>query len=329
MSIAQPHFVVAQLGTDLTDTITIAGNTTDWEALYELKTAIGGVTITTKTIGAGIVNTPGSSLSTMVTTILAADIEDLAPGNYSHRLSRINAGGLFPIFDWSGFLLTSDDAYPQLTNLSEYLAHLGFPQSAGNTDAMAYLQLLAAAESIMRNKCGRQFNYATWTEYPDVDFGRTVLLRETPVNPEGLIVNYDYERQFSPTTELTYGVDYILTDLDENGWSRTGFIERIGGLWAGTFKRDYAMMAATPVTGRGILKVEYAGGYPIIPNDLKLAVWQIVAERRQARTRGAGFQSQSGMNYSYTLADLETEAMKLGSVQDAIATYRRGDSYLA
>jgi len=69
--------------------------------------------------------------------------------------------------------------------------------------------------------------------------------------------------------------------------------------------------------------VTYTAGFTLIPQDFKLAVAEIVADRRQARTRGVGFQSQSGEGYSYSLADVASEASKIGSVRNVINKYRK------
>lgn len=328
MALVQPHFVVAQVGQDLTDTITIPIDTTDWEALYELKTAIGGTTIATKTIGAGIANSPGATSSTMVTTIDTADIADLQPGHYVHRLSRVNGGGIYPIFDWSGFLLAADEAYPQLTNLATYLAATAGSETVGDADAKQLLIMLAAAEQEVRDYCGRMFNYASFTTYPDTSWKPGVLLPECPVSPDEIDVRFDRERLFGDGTQLVYGSDCLLDDLDQNGWSKTGRLLRLGGVWDGGYQRSHGMLTSRPVDGKGMLKVTYSGGFVLIPMDLQNLVFQLTQMALSSQPRGVPFQSESGMNYSYSLSDPTAWLQLPMSVRTTLNKYKRGDSWV-
>lgn len=336
MPIVQPAFVVARVGQDVSETVTVPGNTAGFNPVAVLRDQLGpyGTVIATKTLGNGIVNNASGNdnvNSTIVITWAAADLAGLAPGPYVWSLFNDAAGDVFDLVDWSTFLLTpaDDSEYPQLTNLSELLAHLGDSETVSDADAKARLQLIASAERAVRDLCGRQFNYATYTDYPDTDWRRLAMVNEYPVNPADIDVRFDRSRLFDVTTKLTYGTDFTLDHMDSmTGWSKSGILVRLTGTWPGDWDRTVPNIEPRPVPAKGMLKVVYAAGFPLIPHDLKLAVWEIVADRLSARRKGVPLQSESGMNYSYSRAAWADEAAKVLAVQNIIPNYRRGDVYV-
>jgi len=97
-------------------------------------------------------------------------------------------------------------------------------------------QLLTQAIAFVKNYCGRQFTYATYTE--EVDF----------VNGMGFILE-------SPLSSVTSIVDYLGNEYEVSHTSRVCMIHLINRI-------------------TGTLAVTYVGGYSVIPADLKLAVLQ-------------------------------------------------------
>lgn len=326
MAFAQPSYVVAQVGQDVTVTTTIAADTTGWTATHELRTNIDGTLIASKTVGSGIVNTPGAT-STMVTTFTAANLASLTPGAYVHRLERTSPS-VFPIFDWSTFRLTADEASPQLTNLSDYCAFAGISETVTDADAKALLSYISGAETDIRDWCGRQFSFDTYTEYPVGTWNEKTMLIETPVITTDLDIRVDYTRGFAADTELTYDSDYFL-DIDRpDGKSHNGILRRIGRVWEGYRLRPPGNLSYIRRPGRGMIKAVYQGGYTLTPDDLKVAIFQIVQQRLAVRGFGVALQSESGMNYAYSKGPYDEEARKIMSVEQVIWKYKRGDTLI-
>lgn len=331
MAIVQPAFVLAEAGESLDVVLTVPGDTTGWSITADLRTsAKSAAALVTKTVGSGITNTPGASESTLTISFSAANLT-LTPGAYVWAVRRTDAGAEFPITDESAFFITAADgsAYPELTNLSEYLAFQSLSETVTDADAKALVQLLAAAETAVRNLCGRQFNYGTYTEYPAVMWTRTAMLRETPVYSTAIDVRYDHSRTFGSETALTYATDFDL-DIAPSGLSENGILYLRGDFWRGHFERPIGLLSSRRVPSVGVLKVVYSGGFQTIPHPVKLAVWETVAQRLHVRARGgAPLQSESGLNYSYSLGgDWEAEAQQLGSVRQVISQYRHGDLWV-
>ncbi len=346
MAIAAPVMVVVDAGQDATVTVTIPTDTTNWTLTAWVKAASGSATLITKTVGSGIVNTPGPTSSTVVITFLAADTTGLQPGGYVWGLERTNAAADYWSIDESSFRIrgTVTGSFPSYTNLSEFLAHTGQSETVSDADVKFYLQLISAAEQLLSALCGRQFFYGIYTEWDDAPLRGNIFVRETPiwsitsVNYDGAGGFGELTGTFGSDTLLTAGQDYYFRKdhTDGKGYAGEVFVGRRNASWWGWssnwgFGRGYTpgLLATRPEPIPGAFKFVYVGGYAIIPDDIKLAVWEIVADREQARARGVGLQSESGMNYSYSLAPYTDEISKLGSVASVIAKYKHGETYFA
>jgi len=325
MAFCQPLYVVAEANQDLTVTVTVAADTTSWTMTATLRANLGTAALATKTVGSGISNTPGAGSSTVVVSFSAADLA-LAPGGYTWQLERTNSGLAYPIIDPSTFRITGGDGddYPQLTNLSDYLAFAGYSETVSDADAKALLSYISAAETSIRDWCGRKFNFDQYTEYPVGTWHEKTMLRETPVATTSMDIRVDFSRGFASTTALTAETDYFL-DIDHTGKSPNGILHRIGRVWEGYRVRPAGQLSYLKKPGRGMIKATYFGGFTLVPDDLRVAVFQVVQQRLGARAQGHDLQSESGLNYAYSKGPWDDEAKSLGSVQQVITRYRRGD----
>lgn len=97
-------------------------------------------------------------------------------------------------------------------------------------------QLLTQAIAFVKNYCGRQFTYSTYTE--DVDF----------VNGVGFILE-------SPLSSVASVIDHLGNEYEVSHTSKVCMIHLVNKF-------------------TGTLTVTYTGGYSVVPLDLKLAVLQ-------------------------------------------------------
>lgn len=353
MAIVAPAAIVFTVGQSGSATVSIPGvNTSGWTMRADFAFFNGGTIWATKTTTAGtIVNTPGTN-STAVISLADSDTTGLYAGGYSWQLWRTDTGVDYPITDSSTCRLLGSigTANPTFTNLSELCAHLGVnPATLSNADAQIFLQLLSAAETYIHGYCGnRQFFYGTYTEYltPNLN-GGPVAASEPPIWSI-VSVNVDPTGGFGQLTG-TFGTDTLLTagedyyffvdNVDGKGYAgKIACLRSNGwGWWWGSGIYGYGwgggqtpgLLARQPQPTPGAVKVVYVGGYALIPDDLRLAVWEMVADRKNARKRGVGLQSESGMNYSYSLGPYTDEILKNLSIQQILNKYRRGDTNVA
>lgn len=324
MPFAQPAYVVAEAGQDISVTVSVAADTTGWTMTAKLRANLGSTVLATGTI----VNTPGST-STVVVTFAAADLS-LDPGAYVWQLERTNAGFAYPIIDPSTFRIVaaSADSAPQLTNLSDYLAWAEYSESVTDAQAKSLLSFISAAETSVRAWCNRQFSYAQYTEYPVGSWTEKTMLLETPVYTTSMDIRVDYTRTWGTDTALTAGTDYFLDLNASDVISTNGILVRIGRVWEGYNYRPTRQLTYQKKPGRGMIKAVYFGGYTLTPDDLKLAIFQIVQQRLAARGLGVALQSESGMNYSYSRGPYDDEARQLMSVQQVVSRYQRGEALI-
>lgn len=349
MAIVAPALITITCGQDATITTTVPTNTTGWTIQADFRYFNGGTAWATKSTTAGsIVNTPGSSSSTIVTTITAADTTGLLAGGYSWGLTRTDTGQDYPITDSSACRLLGGigTANPTFTNLSEFWAARK-PVDRSDAAAIQDLQYLAAAETFVHRYCGRRkFFYGTYTDWltPNLN-GGPVNVSETPiwsitsinVDPTGGFGQLD--NTFGTDTLLTAGTDYYfsvddtdgkghrgaITCLRNNGWGYWGW----GGFWGGGgWGGSYTpgLIAGQPQPTPGAIKIVYTGGYALIPDDLRSAIWQMAAWLRMTAALGVPFQSESSEGYSYSLGQ---HLPTIGDVESILAGYRHGDTYVA
>lgn len=351
MALAAPALVSVQYGQDVAVVVTLssypAGGIAGWTVSAKMRAYDGGPVLAT---GVATPTDTGTVASWSV-AFAAADTAQ-PPGAYVWDFERTNAGFDFPICDTSAFRITAAGkaAYPTLTNLSELWAHLKYTPAGTAADDARYkqdLQILCAAESFVHRYCGRrQFFYGTYTEYLDAPLRGNLFVRETPVWSI-TSMNYDATGGYGQLAD-TFGTDtlldgtadyyYRIDSPDGKGYGGEIFTNRRAGWaswwgnWAGSFawgSQQPGLLHRRPVPTPGAFKVTYIGGYATIPDDLKLAVWQIVADRRAAAALGNVMTSESMEGYSYSLGMPDAEVKKIGSVASILKSYRRGDTYVA
>jgi hypothetical protein len=350
MAIFQPAFVLQRVGADFTVTATVTGDVSAFALRAQFRDQVGsdGTTWATKTTGGGgIVATYSAPSTSVVVTLNAADMANVidAPGAYIWRLECTDSGVGFDLIDWSTIWLTPDDDSdaPQLVNMSQVvaLARGALTETVSDTDAKYYTMLIAAAESVFRRLCGRNFSYGTYTEYLDAPVRGNLFTREAPIHQIDSI-RYDgtggfgqLANTFDASTALDSTTDYYFRKdrPDGLGWAGEIFTTRPHGwAWWGAGGRRVQPAGMLGLTRRpvyGAFKVVYRAGFKIVPADIIFAVTQLVTTMSQRTSRGTPFQSESGMSYSYSLASAEDAAARLDSVQAVVAGYKRGDSYVA
>jgi hypothetical protein len=348
MAIFQPAFVLQRVGADWTLTATVTGDVSGYALRATFRDQIGasGTAWATKTTGGGgIVATYSAPSTSVVITLDDTETDSLTPGAYVWQLERTDAGGEFALIDWSTVLLTpgADSETPQLMNLSQVIAMSRgvLTETVSDTDAKYYLMLIAAAEATFRRLCGRTLSYGSYVEWMDAPAKGNLFARETPVHSVTEI-RYDpaggagqLDDTFGAATVLVSGTDYFMRKDRPDGLNYSGeiFTTRPQG-WAwwgagGRIVQQAGLLGLQRMPNVGAFKVTYLGGYKLVPADVIFAVTMMVTAMTQRTAKGIPKQSESGMNYSYTLASMADEAMRLDSVQAIIAGYRRGDMNVA
>ena len=141
-----------------------------------------------------------------------------------------------------------------LVTLAEYKAYAGI--SSTNQDSIIS-SLIPQVSSLVRSICRR-----TFTEYVDdfktdtfsTNIGGMILLKETPLI---MVSSVEYSEDYGKTyTELVEFEDFVVN-------VETDAIEIIAGALI-DFRKTNAF------------KVTYTAGYEVLPNDLKLAILDLV-----------------------------------------------------
>lgn len=333
MAIVAPVFVTATYGSDETVTLTIPADTTGWTMTASMRPYEGAAATATKTVGAGITNTPGASSSTVAITFSATD-NTQPPGLRVWDIVRTNVGYNFPIADVSGYDIAPSTAspYPRLTNLSEYVSALGLSTTVADVDAKALLLHLAGAEAALKRACNREFVYASRTAYLASNWHDCIVLPETPV--ESITSLYwdlgafggQNADDFAATTLLTLGDDYFLDrDRGSDSYSNSGRVFRIGGVWTGGYRRN-GTLSVQRVPAPGTIRCVFTGGYGNavrVPVPLKLAIFEAATIGRKAALDGRLITSESGEGESFSYGPVADEVKRLNSVQQVINSYRR------
>ncbi len=341
MAIAQPALVSFEYGQAGSWTVALspAEDVTGWTVSCVIRDRNGGTALVTKT-SANVLEIAVTDTGNGVFVVYFSEADlslTYGPGAYVIQFMRTNSGSSYPITDPSTLLLTpaASTDYPTLTNLGELLAHIKNTDTVSDTDAKFYLQLLSSAERCLQDLCGREFFYKERTEYFDAPLRGNLWTRETPIVSitsikfDGAGGFGELANTFGSTTLLDSTTDYYFRKgRDGLGWTGEIFTSRRvygggGGLF-GSWTPGW--LATKVVTIPGAYQVIYSGGFRLIPAPIKTAIFEIVADRASAAQRGVATQSESGENYSYSLGDWQSESMKLLSVQQVVATYRRGDT---
>lgn len=348
MALAAPAVIVVDAAQDVQVVVTLssypAGGITSWTTSAPMRAYDGGPVLATGSVAV----TTDVSPNAVFTITFAAAGTNQPPGAYVWDFERTDTGQAFKIIPTSSFRIvaTSEKLFPTITNLSELWAQIGYnPATIDDNRYKKDLQLLNAAESFVRRYCGnRVFAYGTYTEYLDATPRGNPYLKETPI---WTITSAKYDgnggfgqipNTFGTDTLLTAGTDYQLRIDNPDGKSYVGEVlvyQRGANLWWGggqalpNWGRGYTpgLLTTRPTPLPGAFQFIYTGGYAVMPDDLKLAVWELTARLRAMAQMGLIMQSESMEGYSYSLGQLYPEMM--GSVENILNQYRHGESYFA
>ena len=215
-----------------------------------------------------------------------------------------------------------------LTTLQKVKDMLGITSTTFDTQLNA---LLFAADAAIKTELDREIERTTRTEFYSGNGLRTICLRETPVisitsvhqNFSGYY-GQNVDSLFSSETLLTAGSHYVL-QIDKNGISYTGILERIGTVWA-ELSRSYTQakvtQEATPAQGN--IKVVYEAGYSNVPEDLQYCVVLTIQRMRQLLPYGYLMDSEKLGDYSYSLGLTFRKIMlEVGQVERILRKYRK------
>lgn len=239
-----------------------------------------------------------------------------------------------------------------LTTLIKLKTFLGLQATADEDSKLS--AILGGVEDAARAYMARgrrQSGFTVWpesgsgTEYYSGTGNRDLVLRHSPVTTVTSVyldaTGYfgDGTNAFASTTLLTAGTDYVLIKDDGSSGSAVGVIRRIGGIGGVSLSdewhwqpREYgrgntltASRAPYWPTGTGNIKVTYTAGFTTIPDDIQLAIWQMVSYVRAGAKYGGQLPgSESLGEYSYSLMSgaLTSGTAQLMDARRTLTTYR-------
>lgn len=198
-----------------------------------------------------------------------------------------------------------------LSTLGGVKAKLGI---ANTTQDALLTTLIEQTDARIRTYCAREFESATFTEYPTCYGTRQMRLKQKPIISITSI-HVDSTRVFAANSLLTAGTDYSLVD---------GKVLRVGTVWPNATENRYGLLANAQVPAVGVVKVVYAAGYATIPPDVVLASDLLIALEYRSRKLGGPTQSESLEDYSYARDGTTVGAVGLpGVVAGLLAPYVR------
>jgi hypothetical protein len=191
-------------------------------------------------------------------------------------------------------------------------------------------QLQSAVEAAVAKLTQRQLESASYTAYLSGNWQPSICLREYPVTAVASVYfdpNGYYGQglgAFPSTTLLVAGVDYTLRmDAPDGLSSQSGTLDRINGVWPGSFHRPPGRLSWERIKGQGNIKVAYTAGYTTIPDDLQALVWQAVGQLRASSPAGLLVTSESLGGYNYSLEAAEQAVNRVASAASILARYAR------
>ena len=196
---------------------------------------------------------------------------------------------------------------PSLIALPDLKVRLGIPQTTTTWDTQLSA-LIAQVSTLVTNHLKTPIQQAVYTEYLDGNDAPWLVLPRRFVTSV-TSVSVDASGNYGTTsgsfaTALTSGTDYA--------WRpNTSLIYRINGTWSRPRIRlpgDLASRPIGPIPGSGNIKVVYVAGFSPIPDDLQLAVMDVIALARSGAGKGGMLQSESYDGYSYSLAGVNAAA---------------------
>ena len=187
---------------------------------------------------------------------------------------------------------------------------LGVSGTDATRDA-ALSALMVQCEAAVKRLCKPyQFESVTDTAYLNAPWNSCWLtLPLVPVrsitsihyNPDayGISANYTSDHLLvAPAADVT-NPDYVLeTDMQPEGWSRSGRVRRLSrGVWGVRYNRPLTRLAFGPEVEPKPLKVVYAAGHTTVPTDVSQAIYFATRLMYERRT-GAPLTSEGWNGYS-------------------------------
>ncbi len=165
-----------------------------------------------------------------------------------------------------------------IASLKQFKAFLGVPDSNTVQDYRLGL-IIAAADSIVKDHCGRDFEVKTYTEFYNGTGSRFIILNQRPVTSVASVY-LDYNAAYGDNPQgafgidslLQQGVDYALDRDQPDGSSAGGLLTRLKTIWLEVGRSYYPGKLTSDIgPALGSIKVTYTAGYAVIPLDLVYA----------------------------------------------------------
>lgn len=206
-----------------------------------------------------------------------------------------------------------------LVTLEELKVALAIKSSSTTDDDMLY-QYITSAQALIQSylKIYNLESHTVTSEYYRGTNTRYIRLRDRPVISvtsvymDGTGYFGQGSDPFPAATLLTAGTHYALELDHPAGYSRSGLVRRIDGVWPAQVLRRRGELAPYTDLAAGNIKVTYVAGFATIPADLKQVVYMMVAQMRHGGFAGGPLSQEGLEGYSVSLADpgLLSESIK-------------------
>lgn len=218
-----------------------------------------------------------------------------------------------------------------IASVSQVKAHIGITGTQHDAVLATWINQCEAALSRLLK---RQLSQVTITEYQSGTGDSTMWLRATPVQSitSLFLDNNGYGGQapeaFGADTELLQGVDFYLDhDLPQSGGavkSLSGKLVRIGRRWDRPLK-NIGLLNSVPSDGSSNIKITYVAGWAEseAPDDLTLALIQMVTQIKSNRGDGMPLQSEGMDYYNYSRISPADMHKVIGSVESLVKPWKR------
>lgn len=188
-----------------------------------------------------------------------------------------------------------------------------------------------SVEAVLQKWIGYNLAATTYTEFYNGNNTTEILLRNLPVNSVAnvWVDSLGQDGQNANPTPFATPLDaytyWLQLDGPGGAYSATGTLVRSNDIWPGIRVRPYNRLSYKEAPGLGNIKITYNAGYAVIPDDIKLAVWESMGQLRNMRRFGflGPIKSESLTQSAYSLGDLYKMIYMLGSVQQVLSLYRR------
>ena len=155
-----------------------------------------------------------------------------------------------------------------LVTLAEYKAYVGITST---TQDASIATLIPRVSSLVKSICRRSFvDYVDDAKIQVFSGGDQFVLSETPVlQIESVELSTDYGANY---TELVEYTDYAL-DMEQDAVVPLQLVGYVPDYWDGVIRRTVSPTFPRRING---YRVSYTAGYETLPQDLKLAVLDLI-----------------------------------------------------